>query len=122
MLYEVITFYIAKSGRPGPVLIDITKNAQLQLFDYSGYKSCIHVRSYRPKPVVKPEYIQAAADLINQAKKPLVVFGQGVILGNAEKEFLQFIEKANLPTAWTIMGMSAIPTDHPLGVGMVGMP
>ncbi|SHJ38602.1 biosynthetic-type acetolactate synthase large subunit [Flavobacterium haoranii] len=114
-------FYIAKSGRPGPVLIDITKNAQLQLFEYSGYKSCIHVRSYRPKPVVKPEYIQAAADLINQAKKPLVVFGQGVILGNAEKEFLQFIEKANLPTAWTIMGMSAIPTNHPLGVGMVGM-
>lgn len=92
-------FYIAKSGRPGPVLIDITKNAQLQLFEYSGYKSCIHVRSYRPKPVVKPEYIQAAADVINQAKKPLVVFGQGVILGNAEKEFLQFIEKANLPTA-----------------------
>ena len=114
-------FYIAKSGRPGPVLIDITKNAQLQLFNYKGYRPCLHVRSYRPEPIVRNEYIEAAALLINEAKKPLVVFGQGVILGNAEKEFLAFIEKAGLPTAWTIMGMSAISTDHPLGVGMVGM-
>lgn len=114
-------FYIAKSGRPGPVLIDITKNAQLQLFDYKGYRSCTHIRSYRPEPIVRNEYIEKAALLINQAKKPLVVFGQGVILGNAEKEFLAFIEKGGLPTAWTIMGMSAIPTNHRLGVGMVGM-
>ncbi len=114
-------FYIAKSGRPGPVLIDITKNAQLQMFDYIGYRPCIHVRSYRPEPIVRPEYIQKAADLINQAKKPFVIFGQGVILGNAEKEFQDFIEKGGLPSAWTIMGMSAIPTDHPLGVGMLGM-
>jgi acetolactate synthase-1/2/3 large subunit len=114
-------FYIAKSGRPGPVLIDITKNAQLQLFDYKGYRPCLHIRSYRPEPIVRNEYIEKAALLINKAKKPLVVFGQGVILGNAEKEFLTFIEKAGLPTAWTIMGMSAIPTNHPLGVGMVGM-
>lgn len=114
-------FYIAKSGRPGPVLIDITKNAQLQLFDYKGYRKCLHVRSYRPKPIVRTEYIEKAAALINQAKRPFVVFGQGVILGNAEKELLQFIEKAGIPTAWTIMGMSAIPTDHPLAVGMVGM-
>ncbi|WP_309614094.1 biosynthetic-type acetolactate synthase large subunit [Flavobacterium sp.] len=114
-------FYIAKSGRPGPVLIDITKNAQLQLFDYIGYRSCIHVRSYRPNPIVRPEYIEKAAKLINEAKKPFVVFGQGIILGNAEKEFQSFIEKGNLPAAWTIMGMSAIPTDHPLGVGMLGM-
>lgn len=114
-------FYIAKSGRPGPVLIDITKNAQLQLFDYIGYRSCIHVRSYRPNPIVRPEYIEQAAKLINEAKKPFVVFGQGIILGNAEKEFQSFIEKGNLPAAWTIMGMSAIPTDHPLGVGMLGM-
>jgi acetolactate synthase-1/2/3 large subunit len=114
-------FYIAKSGRPGPVLIDITKNAQLQMFDYKGYRPCIHVRSYRPEPIVRSEYIQKAAEIINAAKKPFVVFGQGVILGNAEKEFQEFIEKGGLPTAWTIMGMSAIPTDHPLGVGMVGM-
>lgn len=114
-------FFIAKSGRPGPVLIDITKNAQLQLFDYIGYRPCIHVRSYRAKPIVRMEYIQKAADLINHAKKPFVIFGQGVLLGNAEKEFKAFIEKAGLPAAWTIMGMSAIPTDHPLGVGMLGM-
>lgn len=114
-------FYIAKSGRPGPVLIDITKNAQLQLFDYKGYRQCSHIRSYRPEPIVRNEYIEQAAKLINQAKKPFVIFGQGVILGNAEKEFLNFIEKAGLPSAWTIMGMSAIPTDHPLGVGMLGM-
>lgn len=114
-------FYIASSGRPGPVLIDITKNAQLQLFEYKGYRQCVHVRSYRPEPIVRKEYIEQAAKLINQAKKPFVIFGQGVILGNAEKEFLTFIEKAGIPTAWTIMGMSAIPTDHPLAVGMLGM-
>jgi acetolactate synthase I/II/III large subunit len=114
-------FYIAKSGRPGPVLIDITKNAQLQMFDYEGYRPCIHIRSYRPEPIIRNEYIEKAAALINQAKKPFIIYGQGIILGNAEKEFLAFIEKAGIPTAWTIMGMSAIPTDHPLGVGMLGM-
>ena len=114
-------FYIAGSGRPGPVLIDITKNAQLQLFDYKGYTKCNHIRSYRPKPIVRKEYIQEAANLINEAKKPFVIFGQGIILGRAEKEFSDFIEKGNLPAAWTIMGMSAIPSDHPLGVGMLGM-
>jgi len=114
-------FYIAGSGRPGPVLIDITKNAQLQIFDYSGYTKCTHVRSYRPKPIVRNEYIVAAAKLINEAKKPFVIFGQGVILGKAEKEFIAFIEKGNLPAAWTIMGMSAIPSEHKLGVGMLGM-
>jgi len=114
-------FYIASSGRPGPVLIDITKNAQLQLFDYSGYQKCEHIRSYRPKPIVRKEYIQEAAKLINAAERPFVIFGQGVILGKAEKEFQKFIEKAGIPSAWTIMGMSAIPTDHPLGVGMLGM-
>ena len=114
-------FYIAKSGRPGPVLIDITKNAQLQKFDYEGYSKCDHIRSYRPKPIVRKEYIEEAAKLINAAEKPFVIFGQGVILGKAEKEFKAFIEKAGIPSAWTIMGMSAIPTDHPLGVGMLGM-
>jgi acetolactate synthase I/II/III large subunit len=114
-------FYIAGSGRPGPVLIDITKNAQLQIFEYEGYKKCDHIRSYRPKPIVRKEYVEEAAKLINEAKKPFVIFGQGVILGKAEKEFTQFIEKAGLPAAWTIMGMSAIPTYHPLAVGMLGM-
>lgn len=114
-------FYIAKTGRPGPVLIDVTKNAQLQLFEYIGYKPCIHVRSYRPEPIVRMEYIEKAAAIINNAKKPFVVFGQGILLGNAEKEFANFIEKAGLPAAWTVMGMSAMPTDHPLGVGMLGM-
>lgn len=114
-------FYIAASGRPGPVLVDITKNAQIQLFDYNGYEKVNHIRSYRPKPIVRKEYVQQAAELINNAKKPFVIFGQGVILGKAEEEFKAFIEKANLPAAWTILGMSAIPTDHPLGVGMLGM-
>lgn len=114
-------FYIAGSGRPGPVLIDITKNAQLQMFEYKGYEKCEHIRSYRPKPIVRKEYIEKAAQLINEAEKPFVIFGQGVILGKAEKEFQTFIEKAGIPAAWTIMGMSAIPTDHPLAVGMLGM-
>jgi len=114
-------FYIAKSGRPGPVVIDITKNAQLQKFDYSGYQKSHHIRSYRPKPIVRKKYIEEAAKLINAAEKPFVIFGQGVILGRAEKEFKRFIEKGGLPAAWTILGMSAIPTDHPLAVGMLGM-
>lgn len=114
-------FYIAGSGRPGPVLIDITKNAQLQQFEYAGYEKCKHIRSYRPKPIVRKEYVEQAAKLINEAEKPFVIFGQGVILGGAEAEFKKFIEKAGIPAAWTIMGESAIPSDHPLGVGMLGM-
>src|SRR5215212_1489268 len=114
-------FYIAKSGRPGPVLIDITKNAQLQKFDYNGYTKCDHIRSYRPKPIVRKEYVEEAAKLINAAEKPFIIFGQGVILGKAEKEFKAFIEKSGIPAAWTILGMSAIPTDHPQAVGMLGM-
>jgi acetolactate synthase-1/2/3 large subunit len=114
-------FYLAKSGRPGPVLIDITKNAQFQSFDYQGYTVCNHVRSYRPKPIVRKEYIDEAVQLINEAKKPLVIFGQGVILGKAENEFKQFIEKSGMPAAWTILGLSALPTDHPQNVGMLGM-
>ena len=114
-------FYIARSGRPGPVLIDITKNAQVQLFDYAGYEPCKHIRSYRPKPLIRPEYIQQAAELINQAKKPFVLFGQGVILGKAEAEFKAFIEKAGIPAAWTVMGLSALDSNHPLNVGMLGM-
>lgn len=114
-------FHIARSGRPGPVLIDITKNAQIQKFDFEGYVKSNHVRSYRPKPIVRNEYIEQAAELINQAKKPFVIWGQGVILGEAEKEFQAFIEKTNIPAAWTILGVSAIPTEHELNVGMLGM-
>jgi acetolactate synthase, large subunit, biosynthetic type len=114
-------FHIARTGRPGPVLIDITKNAQLQLFDYAGYKVCNHIRSYRPKPIVRKEYIEQAAELINGAKQPFVLFGQGVILGRAEAEFRAFIEKAGIPAAATVMGLSALETDHPLHVGMLGM-
>jgi acetolactate synthase-1/2/3 large subunit len=114
-------FYIAGSGRPGPVLIDISKNAQIQKFIYEGYTKCSHIRSYRPKPIVRKEYIEAAAKMINEAKKPFVIFGQGVILGRAEKEFKAFIEKGGLPAAWTILGLSALPTDHPQNVGMLGM-
>ncbi|WP_439516550.1 biosynthetic-type acetolactate synthase large subunit [Sediminibacterium sp.] len=114
-------FYIARSGRPGPVLIDITKNAQLQLFEYNGYQSCDHIRSYRPKPYIRKEFIEAAAALINTAEKPFVIFGQGVILGNAEQEFKAFLEKSGIPAAWTILGLSALPTDHPLNMGMLGM-
>nr|WP_243745501.1 biosynthetic-type acetolactate synthase large subunit [Segetibacter sp. 3557_3] len=114
-------FHIAKTGRPGPVLIDITKNAQLDKFDYDGYHRCDHIRSYRPKPIVRRQYIEQAAELINNAKKPFVIWGQGVILGKAEQEFKTFIEKTGIPAAWTILGLSAIPTDHPLNVGMLGM-
>ncbi|WP_461789855.1 biosynthetic-type acetolactate synthase large subunit [Pedobacter sp.] len=114
-------FYIAKSGRPGPVLIDITKNAQLQVEEFEAYVKCNHIRSYRPKPKVRVEFIEEAAKLINGAQKPFVLFGQGVILGNAEKEFKAFIEKTGIPVAWTIMGEGAIPTEHPLNVGMLGM-
>lgn len=120
---EVIAkaFYIAKSGRPGPVLIDITKNAQIQKFDYAGYVKCNHIRSYRPKPIVRTQYIQEAAELINSAKKPFIIWGQGVILGSAEQEFKAFVEKSGIPAAWTILGAGAIPTNHPLNVGMLGM-
>jgi len=114
-------FYIAKSGRPGPVLIDITKNAQLQKFAYEGYTPCNHIRSYRPKPIVRPQYVEQAAKLINEAKKPFILWGQGVLLGSAEQEFKAFVEKSGIPAAWTILGAGAIPTDHPLNVGMLGM-
>ncbi|MGM1428624.1 biosynthetic-type acetolactate synthase large subunit [Sphingobacterium lactis] len=114
-------FYIAKTGRPGPVLIDITKNAQLQLFDYMGYEPCKHIRSYRPAPIVRKEYVEEAAKAINAAKKPFVLFGQGIILGKAEQELKTFLEKTGIPAASTVMGLSALETDHPLHVGMLGM-
>ena len=119
---EVIAkaFYIAKSGRPGPVLIDITKDAQFETIDFN-YKKCLEIRSYIPEPSSKEIDFDNAAKLINAAKKPFIVFGQGVIIGEAEKEFKAIIEKTGIPAAWTILGLSALPTDHNLNVGMVGM-
>src|SRR6202790_4237112 len=102
-------FYIAGSGRPGPVLIDIKKNAQIQKFNYEGYKKCEHIRSYRPKPIVRTEPIAEAARLINEAKKPFVIFGQGVILGRAENEFKNFLDKSGIPALWPILGMGVFP-------------
>ncbi len=113
-------FYIAKSGRPGPVLIDITKDAQFELFDYEYFK-CKGIRSYNPLPKINSSSIDDAVTLINKAKKPFIVWGQGVILGNAEDEFKSFVEKSGIPAAWTILGVSALPTSHELNVGMVGM-
>lgn len=113
-------FYIASSGRPGPVLVDITKDAQFASLDFD-YEKCLGFRSYNPKPKVSLDKIQQAAELINNAKKPYVLFGQGVILSGAEKEFKEFVEKTGIPAAWTILGLSALPTDHPLNVGMLGM-
>jgi len=113
-------FYIAKSGRPGPVLVDITKDAQFEEFDFK-YEKCQKVRSYKPIPDTDQSKLKAAADSINSAKKPMIVWGQGIILGEAEEELKAVIEKAGIPSAWTILGASAIPTSHPLNIGMVGM-
>ena len=113
-------FYIACSGRPGPVLIDITKDAQFESFDFQ-YEKCTGIRSYKPVPTLEQTSIDEAAALINSAKKPFIVWGQGVILGNAEDAFKAFIEKSGIPAAWTILGLSALPTSHPLNMGMVGM-
>jgi len=113
-------FYIAKSGRPGPVLVDITKDAQFELFDFK-YEKCTRIRSYVPVPKTDKKALKEAAKLINNAKKPLIVWGQGVILSKAEAEFKAVIEKAGIPSAWTILGASALPTSHYLNIGMVGM-
>ena len=119
---EVIAqaFYIASTGRPGPVVIDLVKNAQFGELEFK-YKKCTSIRSYIPNPEIKKDNINKAAKLINESKKPFVLFGQGIILGRAENEFRTFIEKSGIPAAWTILGKSALPTDHPLNVGMLGM-
>ncbi|MDR0546780.1 MAG: biosynthetic-type acetolactate synthase large subunit [Dysgonamonadaceae bacterium] len=113
-------FYIASTGRPGPVVLDITKNAQTSTVDYQPL-TIHHVRSYIPVPDMNPEKIAEAARLINQAEKPLALVGQGVILGNAEKELLNFLQKADIPAASTMLGLSALPSGEPLNVGMLGM-
>ena len=113
-------FYIARSGRPGPVLVDITKDAQFEEFDLS-YEKCTKVRSYVPTPKTVTGTLEAAAKIINAARKPLIVWGQGIVLSEAEVQFKAFVEKAGIPAAWTILGASALPTSHPLNVGMLGM-
>ena len=113
-------FYIARSGRPGPVLIDITKDAQFELLDFE-YKKCLGIRSYNPTPEIETKKIDEAISIINKAKKPLLVWGQGVILGKAEGELKSFVEKTGIPAVWTILGLSALPTSHPMNMGMVGM-
>ena len=113
-------FYIARSGRPGPVLVDITKDAQFGMLDFE-YKPCTGIRSYKPVPTLEQSQVAAAAEAINKAKQPLIVWGQGVILGNAEAEFKAFVEKSGIPAVWTILGLSALETSHPLNKGMVGM-
>ncbi len=114
-------FYIAKSGKPGPVLVDITKDAQFEKAEFEDYQTCDQIRSYVPNPKLSEKALDQAAELINSAKKPLILFGHGVLLSNAKKEFQDFVEKTGIPAAWTIMGLSALPTSHPLNVGMLGM-
>ncbi|MEQ6118495.1 biosynthetic-type acetolactate synthase large subunit [Reichenbachiella sp. MALMAid0571] len=113
-------FYIANTGRPGPVLVDITKNAQFEEFDYS-YEKCERIRSYHPYPTLDESKIAEAAELINTAKKPFLLVGQGVLLSDAEKELIALAEKAGIPMASTLLGLSAVPTSHPLYMGFLGM-
>lgn len=113
-------FYIARSGRPGPVVLDFAKNAQFEKIDFD-YKPCTFIRSYIPVPEVNQQQVIAAAALINQAKKPYVLVGQGVILGGAENELKAFLEKGNIPAAWTLLGSSAMATNFPLNKGFLGM-
>jgi len=113
-------FYIARSGRPGPVVLDFAKNAQIQEVEFD-YKPCTFIRSYIPIPEVQPSQIDAAVALINGAKKPFALVGQGVVLANAEEELKAFLEKGNIPAAWTLLGASAMSTDFPLNKGFLGM-
>ena len=114
-------FYIASSGRPGPVLVDITKNAQNEMIEQTEYKRCENIRTYRPKPVLQQNQIDAAAALINSAKKPYVLVGQGVLLSGATEELRTFVEKTGIPVASTLLGLGALPADHPNYVGYLGM-
>lgn len=113
-------FYIARTGRPGPVVLDITKNAQFQEFEFS-YEPCTYIRSYRPIPEMDMQQIEDAAQLINNAKKPYALVGQGVVLSGAEAELKTFLEKADIPAAWTLLGASAMSTDFSLNKGFLGM-
>ena len=113
-------FYIASTGRPGPVVLDLAKNAQGTKTEFD-YKKITHIRSYQPYPVTSPTDLDEAARLINEAKKPLALVGQGVILSNAEEELKAFLDKGDIPAGWTILGLSAMPSDYRLNKGMLGM-
>jgi acetolactate synthase I/II/III large subunit len=114
-------FYIARTGRPGPVLVDITKNAQNEIIETPEYHKCESIRTYKPKPILKPDQVEAAAQLINAAKKPYILAGQGILLSDATQELIAFSEKTGIPVACTLLGLGAIPTDHPNYVGFLGM-
>jgi acetolactate synthase-1/2/3 large subunit len=114
-------FYIASSGRPGPVLIDITKNAQNEIIEETEYKKCESIRTYKPKPVLQTKQVEAAAELINQAKRPYILAGQGILLSGASKELAAFSEKTGIPVACTLLGLGSFPSDHPNYVGFLGM-
>lgn len=114
-------FYIAKSGRPGPVLIDITKNAQNEMIAATDHQKCEQIRTYKPKPVLQPDQVDAAAALINQAKKPYILCGQGVLLSGATDALVAFSEKTGIPVACTLLGLGGFPADHPNYVGYLGM-
>lgn len=113
-------FYVARTGRPGPVMIDITKDAQFETFDFN-YVKCTRLRSYLPFPKVQKKDIDAAVSLINKASRPLILAGHGVMISHAEPELLHFAERAGIPVALTLLGLSAFPSSHPLYVGMLGM-
>lgn len=113
-------FYIARNGRPGPVVLDVTKDAQLSMVDFE-FKECGFIRSYIPYPKPSEEAIAKAAMLLNEAERPFVVFGQGITLSGAEKELKEFLHKGDIPAGSTLLGLSALPTDDPLFAGMIGM-
>jgi len=113
-------FYIAREGRPGPVVLDITKDAQSEMMEFS-YKKCHFIRSYQPYPILQPDNIAKAVELINKAERPFALVGQGVLLGHAEEELKAFLNKADIPAGSTLLGLSAMPTEFPLNKGMLGM-
>ncbi len=114
-------FYIARTGRPGPVLVDITKNAQNEMIEEAEYIPCNHIRTYKPKPELQLPQIEEAAKLINEAKRPYILAGQGILLSGATEELIAFSEKTGIPVASTLLGLGGFPTDHPNYVGYLGM-
>lgn len=113
-------FFIARSGRPGPVVLDISRDAQIGLVD-EPYRPINYIRSYNPSPIADPQKLQSAAEIINSARRPMILAGQGVAISGAERQLMEFAEKAQIPVATTLLGLSVVPSDHPLYKGMLGM-
>lgn len=113
-------FFIARSGRPGPVVLDISRDAQIGLVD-EPYRPINYIRSYNPSPIADSQKLQAAAEIINSARRPMILAGQGVAISGAERQLMEFAEKAHIPVATTLLGLSVVPSDHPLYKGMLGM-